>query len=682
MNILIPDFWLREYLETDATPKQIKEYLSLCGPSVERIHKIKHETVYDIEITSNRPDSMSILGIAREAAAILPRFGIEAKLVKDPYINILQAQQEVASLKNISSHLSGSNNKQLNIFTDPALNPRWVSIVIDNVSVKPSPKWLQKKLELTSIRPLNTIVDVTNYFMRAFGQPAHAFDYDKIKPKNDVPTMVLRAAKKGEKITTLDGKTHILPGGDIVIEDGSGRLIDLAGIMGAENSSIKEKTKTIVLFMQTYDPVQIRKTVMNLSHRTEAASLFEKGLDEELALPTILEGIEMIKDVTGGTVASNLYDIYPKPYTPYTVSVSREKVDTYIGKKLADQEIIQILTPLGFKPAITSTQISVAVPSFRRDIEIDVDVIEEIARIYGYHNIKPTLPDTAPPVVQPDPELRWEEEIKVRLRDWGFTETYTYSMISEELMDQFGLDKKKVYRIANPLSNEWVYMRPTLWPSFLKVIKENLNLRPEFKLFELSMRYVYRNDDLPSEAPTLLVGWTGERFYEAKGLAEALFDLFGIPIPNTEQKVHQLDWYINKYLDLGVYGSLGVVNRQLLQKLEIKSPLTILELEFGQLVKNAQFVKKYRPIPKYPPVIEDMSFIFPEKTPIGNVLHLIKDSSSLVHSVNLLNQYQNTSTFRIFYLDRQKPLTDDEVKSSRVEIKEIVEKQYAGKLKV
>jgi len=265
MNILVPDSWLREFLITKATPDQIKEYLSLCGPSVERMHKEDGEVIYDIEVTGNRPDSMSILGIAREAAAILPRFGIAAKLINDPYdIKVKSQKSKVKS------------EKKLHIITDPVLNPRWTSVIIDNVNVVPSPAWLKKQLEATGIRSLNTIVDVTNYIMRAYGQPVHAFDYDQVLPKNGVPTMILRASTKGERVITLDGKTHNLPGDDIVIEDGSGRLIDLCGIMGAQNSSVKSSTKTIVLFMQTYEPTHIRKTSMSLTHRTEAAGLFLK----------------------------------------------------------------------------------------------------------------------------------------------------------------------------------------------------------------------------------------------------------------------------------------------------------------------------------------------------------------------------------------------------------------------
>lgn len=644
MNILIPDSWLREFLETKATPHQIKEYLSLCGPSVERINKVGNEIIYDIEVTSNRPDSMSVFGIAREAAAILPRFGIAAKLTQDPYQN--------------KSKKTFRGPKKLHIKTDPTLNPRWTSVIIDNVTIGPSPHWLKQKLEATGIRSLNTIVDITNYLMRAYGQPAHAFDYDAIEGH----TMILRASNKGEKITTLDGKTHTLPGGDIVIEDGTGQLIDLCGIMGAENSAIKKSTKTIVLFMQTYNPATIRKTVMTLAHRTEAASLFEKGLDPELVYPTVTRGIELVEKIAGGKVASNIYDIYHHPDTSRRVSVSREKLDRYLGTKLSDKEIRNILEPLGFS-VTGSDPVTVRVPSFRRDVTLDVDIIEEVARMYGYHNIKTKLPEGEPPVVAPDTSLMWEEEIKTRLRDWGYTELYTYSMISDDLMDIFKLDKKKAYKIANPLSSEWVYMRPSLLPSVLQSIKQNLNIKENLKLFELSMMYEYRPDDLPNEKPILLVAWTGNKFYEAKGLAEALFSLMGIP------------FHLEKY------GSVMVLPQKLLSEFYIGVPVTILELDFGRMASDAKSKKTFHPIPKYPASFEDLAFIVPPQTHVGPMIEALKNVHPLVADVTILDSFENIRTFHITYQSKSKNLTAADLRPVREKLISTAEKKFSARLK-
>lgn len=690
MNILVPDSWLREFLVTKATPGDLQKYLSLCGPSIERVNKVGKEIIYDIEITSNRPDSMSILGIAREAAAILPRFGIATKLLHDPYSVTRNTSLKVVPLKGIP----------VNIKTDPKLNPRLTSVVLTDVKVSPSPKWLRDKLESTGIRSLNNVIDITNYLMRAYGQPAHAFDYDEIKVKKGVPTMILRASRKGEKIKTLDGKTHILPGDDIVIEDGSGRLIDLCGIMGAENSSIKSSTKNVVLFLQTYDPSHIRKTMMSLAHRTEAGSLFEKGTDPELVMPAILKGMEMIKELAGGAVASKIYDIYPSPYKSHQVSVFSEKLDNYLGIKLSGAEIKKYLLPLGFKTAISKDKVTVTVPSFRRDISINVDIIEEIARVYGYHNVGTKLPDSEPPIVMPDKTLIWEEEIKIRLRDWGFTELYTYSMISEKLMDIFELDRSKAYKITNPLSEEWVYLRPHLTPSVLAAIKQNLNLKDELKVFELSMTYGYRPNDLPTETPTLIVVWTGNKFREAKGLAEAIFKLFGIdfpastviPVPQESAGqapagIHQsdsnktLEVYGSVNLSLGEYGSVGEISQNILSAMGIDKPVTRLYLDFSKLVAQANPTKKYVPIPKYPASFEDLAFIVPPETPVGQMIEAFRKADPLIAEVSLLDSYQNVRTLHVTYQSKIKNLTSENIQPVRENILHLAKDKFGAYLK-
>ena len=664
MNILIPDSWLREYLKTKATPKQIKEYLSLCGPSVERIHETKGEPVYDIEITTNRPDAMSIAGVAREAAAILPRFGIQAKLIGDPY-------------KFSFSKHRYDGPKKLSITTDAKLNPRFMAIVFENVKIGPSPAWLVKKLEQTGIRSINTVVDITNYLMHAYGQPAHVFDYDAISKQ----TMILRASKKGEKITTLDGKTHTLPGDDIVIEDGSGRLIDLCGIMGGQKSAVKETTTNVVLFLQTYDPVHIRKTSMALAHRTEAATLFEKGTDSELVMPVMIAGMKLMEQLAGGKTASKLYDIYPKPYKPMTVSCRREKIDAYLGRQLSEKIIKDILVSLGFATNITKAEVSVLVPSFRQDVAIDVDIIEEIARMYGYHTIATKLPDSEPPVVTPDPVLTWEEEIKIRLRDWGFTELYTYSMISEKLMDTFGLDKTKAYKIINPLSEEWVYMRPNLLPSILAIIEQNLHTQDTLALFELSMIYQYRHENLPEEIPMLVVAGTGRAFFAAKGVAQAIFDIFGIPFPKATKTTPSEFYDSYRFLALGEYGSVGEIRMDLLDRLGIKKPVTLLELDFSKLVSHAKKEKSYQPIPKYPELVEDLSFVVPPDTHVGPMMDMIKTVSYLIHNVTLLDVHENSRTFHMTYLDPKRNLTNEDILPIRKKITSLVEKKFSATIK-
>lgn len=662
MNILIPDIWLRDYLTTKATPSQLKEYLSLCGPSIERIYGTGKDTVYDIEITGNRPDAMSVIGVAREAATILPRFGIEATLVGDPY------GEKIPKPK-------GTTELAVHIETDPMLNSRWMSVVFDNVDIKPSPSWLSQYLTLAGIRSLNNIVDITNFLMHAYGQPAHVFDYDAIHDH----TMILRSSKKHEKLVTLDGKIHTLPGDDIVIEDGSGKLVDLCGIMGGENSSVTEKTKRVMLFVQTYDPTHIRKTSMALAHRTAAAGLFEKGLDTELVKPAFYKGAALIAEITKGHIASKITDLYPKPYKPYTVHVERSKIHSYIGE-IDGGDISRILSSLGFMPTWKKNTLCVTIPSYRRDVTIDVDVIEEIARVHGYHNIPSQLPQHAPPVTLPDIQLSREEDLKIRLRDWGYTELYTYSMISSEQMDMFHLDKTKTYRITNPLSNEWEYMRPTLLPSMLSAIKENMGRQKNLTLFELSMVYDWKPASPPQETPMLLMAYTGNAFFTAKGLAEHLFYLSGIPFP--ELKTTSSAWYETGHsIQLGDYGSLGIVNGTLLDSLGITQPITILEINMRRLVEDTRPNRTYVPVFKNPPVVEDLAFVVPDTFAIGPLMNALSTAHPFIQEVRLLDSHEHTRTLHIEYQDPKNNLTNEDVAPIRTALIEIAKKTFGISLK-
>src|SRR3989344_99122 len=307
MQILIPDSWLREYLSTDAKPKEVQKALSLCGPSVERLHQTGNDFVYDIEVTTNRVDMMSVYGIARDAAAILPRFNHPAKLLSDPFTAKL-------------SFKTASSVDYLKLKADPALCPRSTAILIRNVHIGPSPDWVIKKLEAVGMRGLNNVIDISNLLMHELGQPIHTFDYDKITDH----TMVLRESRVGGSLTTLDGKTHKLPGKDIVIEDGSKKLIDLCGVMGGLNSAVDDHTKNVLLFVQTYEPTHIRKTSMSLAHRTTAAVLFEKGLPVESVLPTIEKGIQLFKELTGGQPEPTAIDILNEKSSPKTVAASSD----------------------------------------------------------------------------------------------------------------------------------------------------------------------------------------------------------------------------------------------------------------------------------------------------------------------------------------------------------------------
>lgn len=650
MNIKILDSWLKEYVKTKATPQEIAKAMSLTSVSIERVEPHKTDFIYDIEVTSNRPDLMSVIGLAREASAVLPQFHHDATFVP------LRLDRPEKPSKMLP----------LTIINNEKLVGRVCAVVME-VTIKNSPNQLSERLETSGIRSLNNVIDITNYIMRTIGHPAHVFDYDRIKGH----TIAIRESKKNEEITTLDGKTHILPGGDIVAEDSTGKIIDLLGIMGLENSVVTDTTKRIVLFINNNDPHRMRKTSMTLGIRTEAVQLNEKGVDPELALDALLYGIQLYRDYADGNLASEIIDIYPNRYQPKTVIISHAKIQQVMGIPISLDEAGKILQKLGFQIVEEKDAIKAIVPSYRAsDIAIPEDLIEEIARIYGYHNLPSTLPPlTHAEVTRFGTDLfYWEERAKNVLKYWGYTEVYTYPMVSEEMYEG---PTDEAVKLANPLGQEFLYMRKTLVPSLLKVMRENKNYEV-MHLFEIANVYEKQGNNLPRETRMLagLIKKPQVNFFEVKGLLEQLALDFGISTlsfkalssPGLETEI---------FLDQKPLGSIEVLDENLIN----------FELNFEQLSKHASLVKKYKPIPKYPPVIEDISFVIKEDIPTGTIIEEIKKQSPLIAQVNLLDKYDNARTFHILYQDVEKNLTNDDVAKVREKIIDHLASRFDAKVK-
>ena len=671
MNILVCDSWLREYLKTKATPKQIAKYLSLCSQSVEKVIKKNGDLIYEIEITTNRADCPSVYGIARELAAILPRFGIKADLQKLLLPEIPRPKKKLPLKIKISN---------------PSLCPRFTALIFDNTTVKPSPKIVQDRLEKSGIRTLNNVVDISNYLMLELGQPMHTFDYDKIKGAK----MTLRESRGGEEIITLDKEARILPDGVIVIEDGEKRLIDLCGIMGGKNSAIDEKTEKVLLFVQTYNPIKIRQACQQLAFRTEAANRFEKGVNPEGAIPAIKKATAMFKNLAGAKVASKLVDIYPKPEKKKSVALNINYAQKFIGVKIPRREIIKILESLGFKlTANGQSKITFSTPHWRyNDISIPEDLIEEVARIYGYFNLPGFLPEGRP-LLTKNTIFDWENRTRKALKFWGFTETASYSMVSSILLQRTNFNSKNCLEIANPLTKNLIYMRPSLIPSLVEIISQNQSRDKKIKIFELANIYLkQKNNQLPKEVSTLAGAMTGDNFYRLKGIVEALFEELGIknmPIGPAKKIKNEKLFHPNRIAGIGPknnpLGFLGEVSPEILQSFAIENKVVIFALNFDRLAQLASNAKTYKPISKYPAIVEDLSFLIVEKTLMGKMIHLIKSISPLVQNVKLVSSYKNIRTFRITYHSCQKTLRDSEVKKIREKILQQVEKKLGAKLK-
>lgn len=633
MDLLIPDSWLKKILDTKATPIEIAKYLSLCGPSIERTKKTDDgDFVYNVEVTTNRVDTASIIGIAREASAILPRFGIPAKLKK---IDVKKASAKF--VKKV---------RYLDVTVDAKLCPRFTAVLITNVIVKESPNDIKSLLEKVGVRPINNIVDVSNYIMHELGQPVHTFDYDKIIDGK----MILRESKKDERIKTLDGREFKLEGGDIVIEGANGNLIDLCGIMGGENSAIDEGTKNVLLFVQNYNQHKIRKTSMTLGQRSEAAVLFEKGLDSENVKPAMISAIEMVEKLSGGKAKIEILDIYPKPYKSKVVSVTKSEIDKIIGINISIKEMVSYLTNLGFVVKSKGETIHVSVPSYRaNDIDIKEDIAEEIARIYGYHNLPCILMSGALPKPTINLEFAYEKKIKEILVTLGAIEVFNLSLVD-----------KGAIKLKNPLGTDTAYLRDDLKDSLVNSIKSNPQEKGFIHFFEVANLYIIKPHDLPIEQLTLAGIVKNGEYRNNKGIVETL--LKALTIDFTTKLEDGKDYLPNQRLEVysgkvkvGEYGNL-------------ENGRYYYEFDVQKIISSKKVERKYKEISKYPPQVEDLTLQLPEKTLIGEVIEHVYSISNIVYRVELTDIFETNYTFNIQYLDENKTLTDKEVEEIRTKI--------------
>ncbi len=649
MTIKILDSWLRDYVKTSATAKEIAEKLSLTSVSVERVEEYKEDFIYEIEVTTNRPDLMSVVGIARETATVLNHLGIKAEFIPPKLI-----RSEIKGLPSL-----------LNIKNDPKLVNRICAVVMD-VKIKESPTFLKERLETTGIRSLNNLIDVTNYVMRTIGHPTHVLDFDRLNSK----TLTIREAARGNRVKTLDDKQHLLFGGEIVAVNDKNEIVDLLGIMGLQNSVVTQDTKRILFFIDNNDRFHIRKASMSLGVRSDAAILNEKGLDPELAYEALLYGIKLFEQIADGKVISEIIDIYPEKAKDAEIEVFENKINSVIGVNIPIGKSSQILSDLGFENKIAQDKIKVKIPSFRaNDIEIEEDIIEEIARIYGYHNLPSKLPSIEFEIANNSfNEFFWEKRAKDALKYWGFIECYTYSMVSSDLLE--GLEEEAL-TLQNPLTQDFVYMRRTLVPSLLKVVSENKK-HHEIKIFELANVYLKEGGGLPKEQSMLagVIKKQNAGFYEVKGLLEQFLADFGIKnvtFKNSEKGGLGASLYIGKeYL-----GEIEVLDKNLID----------FEINFELVIKHATLRKEYRPLGKYPPVIEDISVVTEQDAKTEDIIAQIQKESNLITDVSLADTFQGSRTFHIVYQHPEKNLTNEDIVPVRKKIIASLEDIFKAKIK-
>lgn len=652
MNIKITHSWLLDYLDTDASPEEIQKYLSLCGPSVERIEEVNGEIVYDIEITSNRIDTASVLGIAREAAAILPQFGKRAVLKK-----------KILAIPELPE-----KSLPIEIIDERGVCRRVLGIVMEVSGITESPSYISTRLLATDTRSLNNIVDITNYVMTEIGHPTHVFDYDRIATHK----LILRYAQKNEEIITLDEKKYALDEKDIVIDDGTGRVIDLPGIMGTSNSVVTKDTKRILFFIESNDPVSIRRTSMRYGIRTMASTINEKNPDPELAYTAFLRGIELFKEIGNARIVSPLIDIYPVKQKKGTVITSKNFINSKVGVHIPLKTIVSILTNLDFVVVAKDDILTITVPTHRvADVSIPEDIVEEVARVYGYFAIPSVL---QPPtyVVQPkmtENLFHYQYEVKSFLKHKGYTEVMNYSACSKSLLDSFAQKDSDYLYITNSISEDIKYLRQSLIPSLVKNIKQNEGFADLMYFFEIAKTYIPKTRCLPQEEFMLTLS-TNASLEDIKKIVLSLLDDLNISA-EIEQKGNS-PFFHQKIQgtiigEEKVFGICGQVSPEYSRNLGIDKPIYAAELYFERLMMAARKMPIYKPFSQYASINLDLSV--KKRKSYADMKRIAFACAPHLISFSIKDSYKESVTLHFSFSDSKRNLTEKEAQEELESIK-------------
>ena len=582
------------------------------------------DLLVDFEITPNRPDCLSVIGLAREASVT---FGVPLK-VKAP---------EAATR-------GGDINEELKVRIDsPELCYRYAAAVVKNVRVAPSPRWIRERLRASGVRPINNIVDITNFVMLEYGQPMHAFDKRFI----DEDSIVVRNAAAGETITTLDGAQRDLSPEMLVIADAN-KPVAVAGVMGGEYSGIMDDTDTIVFESACFNGVSVRKTSKKLGMRTEASSRFEKGLDPNACRDCLMRALELVVELDAGDVVDGIVDVYPAPVPQTVIDFTPDWVNSFIGIDVSADDQIKILESLGFRVADGR----IFVPSWRSDVLHKADISEEIARFYGYDNI-PDRPLEGVADGRLSDRQKFERGIHSMMAAMGATEVQTYSFISPKAYDRIRMPADDPRRdsivIMNPLGEDTSIMRTTALPTMLDVTATNYNRRAaRANLYELATVYISRGrDELPDER-AVLVGASyggGDSFFSVKGRVEALLRRFGVTDFDVEALTDDPTWHPGRTAVFtaggGKLATVGEIHPLVCENYGIGERVFAFELDVELLFALRAGEVVYRPLPKYPAMTRDLAFVTPRNTPVARVEKAISAAvGEVLESVSLFDVYQ------------------------------------------
>ena len=667
--------WLKDFVKVDATPEAVAEKLTMTGLEVEAIERIDGDAVFEVNVTPNRADCLSIIGIARELSA-----SYNVPLVF-PELNVV----------------SESKSLDFNVdIKDPELCCRYAGRIVHKLKVGPSPDWMKKRLEKCGVRSINNVVDVTNYVLLEFGHPLHAFDLKTLKGgmiRIGTPKSVQGSA--GLKFKTLDGTERDIPGDSLMIWDAE-RPIAVAGVMGGLDTEVTGATVDVFIESAYFEPTSIRRTSKKLGLKTDASYRFERGTDIKALKKALDRAAMLMKELAGGTIYGKI-DIYPKRFHPLEINVRYERVNKVLGIKLGPKQILDSLNGLGLEiEEQGSSAFKVGVPPYRSDITMEADIIEEVARLYGYDNIPTELPETCLGGDQKKEDI-YAHELKRDIRQSflkaGFTEAINLSFIGADELDLLSIPdddaRRKLVRIKNPLREEEAFMRTTIVPALIRNMLHNVSHgNRDLKLFETSRVFFSTGPDtLPEEKERIAALYFREKakalyredaqdFYIVKGILEAVLAGTGITdvsyVRSNEPFLHP-----GRAADIIINGQkagyIGALSPAVTEKLDLKASkpsIIVLDIDIVSIMFASKRKVTYRQLPKYPFVERDTALVLDAAIEAAEIIgHLKSYPSDLIEDVSIFDVYQGTGiepgkksvAFNVRYRSPEKTLTDAEV---------------------
>ncbi|MFA9463347.1 MAG: phenylalanine--tRNA ligase subunit beta [Velocimicrobium sp.] len=587
------------------------------------------DVVFEYEITSNRVDCFAVIGIAREAAATFCK----------PFVPPI--------IKETGNHESASNYISVEV-NDSELCSRYVARVVKNIKIAPSPEWMKRRLAAAGIRPINNIVDITNYVMEEFGQPMHAYDLNTIADEK----IIVRRAKEGEVFETLDGQKRVMDDSMLVICDGQ-KPVGIAGIMGGENSKITDQVETMLLEAACFDGTNIRLSGKKLGMRTDAQAKFEKGLDPNTAMDAINRACQLVEELGAGEVVGGCVDIYPEVKMPNHVNYHVDKINALLGTNIDEDAMIEYFKMIDLE--VNKEKRELIVPTWRQDIVCLADVAEEVARFYGYDNIPMTLPRGEATHGKLSYKLRIEKLIRMVSESHGFTEGMSYSFESPKVFDKLLIPQEDALReaivISNPLGEDYSIMRTLPLNGMLSSLATNYNRRnKDVRLYEIAN--IYRPKalpltELPEERTQLTLGMYGSGdFFDMKGVVESVLERCGLSArktynPDAQKSFLHPGRQTNIIYEGKVIGYLGEVHPEVCENYNIETKVYVAVVDIPMIIDYSNFAKKFKSIGKFPAVTRDISMVMKKEILVGQVEEIIRmRGGKLLEGYKLFDIYE------------------------------------------